>query len=119
MALLNDSKYGHSALGSLMRLSLLRSPKNPDPRADMGAHRIRYALMPHAAAVQDAGVPEEAAALNAPLLLLASLAAAPPARPAPTSLFSLPHCGAVLDAVKRAEDGSGDLILRLYECALT
>lgn len=30
VALLNDSKYGHAAEGSLLRLSLLRSPKAPD-----------------------------------------------------------------------------------------
>ncbi len=30
-----------------MRLSLLRSPKWPDPMADLGKHRIEYALYPH------------------------------------------------------------------------
>jgi alpha-mannosidase len=30
-----------------MRLSLLRSPKAPDGHADMGRHKIRYALLPH------------------------------------------------------------------------
>lgn len=47
VALLSDSKYGYSVQGSTMRLSLLRSPKNPDPTADMGLHKFRYALAPH------------------------------------------------------------------------
>src|SRR5262249_45387459 len=36
IALLNDSKYGHSCFGNELRLTLLRSPKSPDPEADMG-----------------------------------------------------------------------------------
>src|SRR5262249_19754751 len=70
VALLNDSKYGHAALGSTLRLSLLRSPKNPDPSADMGTHSIRWALAPHAGNFQEAGVIEQAADLNVPLLLV-------------------------------------------------
>ena len=30
-----------------MRLSLLRAPKAPDAHADMGHHKIRWAIMPH------------------------------------------------------------------------
>lgn len=47
VALLNDSKYGYSIHGNMMRLSLLRSPKSPDAHADMGHHHFRYALLPH------------------------------------------------------------------------
>lgn len=47
VSLLNDCKYGYSVQGNVMRLSLLRAPKNPDPQADMGAHKFRYALAPH------------------------------------------------------------------------
>lgn len=49
VALINDSKYGYSALGSVLSLSLLRAPKSPDPQCDMGYHEIRYALLPHLA----------------------------------------------------------------------
>jgi len=44
VSLINASKYGYDIKGNLMRLSLLRSPKYPDPFADMGKHSIRYAL---------------------------------------------------------------------------
>lgn len=114
VALLNDCKYGYATLGSTIRLSLLRSPKSPDPRADMGVHRMRYALVPHAGSLQDGGVLDEAASFNVPVLIVPPTAnAAPPAGIVP--YFWLPRCGVVLDAVKAAEDRSSDYILRLYE----
>ena len=48
VALLNDSKYGYACYGSELSLSLLRSPKDPDPLADIGDHHFAYALLPHA-----------------------------------------------------------------------
>ncbi|MDH7570868.1 MAG: glycoside hydrolase family 38 C-terminal domain-containing protein, partial [Armatimonadota bacterium] len=47
VALLNDCKYGYDVRGNVLRLSLLRAPKNPDPNADMGRHLFTYALYPH------------------------------------------------------------------------
>jgi hypothetical protein len=40
--------------GNLLRLTLLRSPKWPDPDADMGHHHFHYALYPHAGTWKDA-----------------------------------------------------------------
>ena len=36
VSIFNDSKYGFAVAGNLMRLSLLRAPKQPDGHADMG-----------------------------------------------------------------------------------
>ncbi len=47
VALLNDSKYGYMVHNNLLDLNLLRSPTNPDPDADMGAHLFTYSLFPH------------------------------------------------------------------------
>lgn len=47
VSILNDSKYGFATCGNLMRLSLLRAPKAPDAHADMGRHKIRWAVLPH------------------------------------------------------------------------
>ncbi|MCL4220829.1 MAG: hypothetical protein KJZ65_05625 [Phycisphaerales bacterium] len=47
VALLNDCKYGHSCHGSHMGLTLLRSPRTPDPQADVGEHTFTYSLMLH------------------------------------------------------------------------
>ena len=38
VSILNDSKYGFATVGNLMRLSLLRAPKEPDGHADMGKY---------------------------------------------------------------------------------
>lgn len=47
VSIINDSKYGFSTHGNLMRLSLLRSPKEPDAHADIGKHHFKYAIFPH------------------------------------------------------------------------
>lgn len=47
VSIINDCKYGFSTHGNLMRLSLLRSPKEPDAHADMGHHEFKYAMFPH------------------------------------------------------------------------
>ncbi|KAF3904555.1 Alpha-mannosidase [Orbilia brochopaga] len=47
VAILNDCKYGFAVSGNIMRLSLIRAPKAPDAHADMGHHKIRYAIAPH------------------------------------------------------------------------
>ncbi|HSD64979.1 MAG TPA: glycoside hydrolase family 38 C-terminal domain-containing protein, partial [Ignavibacteriaceae bacterium] len=47
VSLLNNSKYGYDVKNNVMRLSLLRSPKWPDPTADRGEHEIKYSLYPH------------------------------------------------------------------------
>ena len=46
VALMNDGRYGYSCMGSTLGLSLLRSPKEPDPEADMCCHTLTYSLMP-------------------------------------------------------------------------
>ena len=107
VALLNDCKYGYDIRDDVMRLTLIQSSTSPDPRADQGAHRFTYALLPHAA---DPGlVRTEARQLNTPVHVL-------PGRPK-TVGTPLVHCDAphvVLETVKPAEDGDG-FILRLYE----
>lgn len=47
VSVFNNSKYGASVHGNLMRLSLLRSAKAPDDKADMGTHDFSYAFYPH------------------------------------------------------------------------
>lgn len=53
VSILNDSKYGFATVGNVMRLSLLRAPKAPDAHADMKRHHIRWAIMPHAGALDE------------------------------------------------------------------
>ncbi len=67
LAVLDDGKYGRSAIGSVLGLSLLRSPCFPDSSADRGEHSFTYALMPHDGDWRAAGVDSEAEALREPL----------------------------------------------------
>lgn len=105
-ALLTDSKYGYSCLGGELRISLLRSPKSPDPEADMGRHEFAYALLPHAGGWQDAGVLAEAIRFNVSLVWTGGIGT--------RSLAAVDGERLVLDTVKRAEDDDR-IVLRLYE----
>jgi alpha-mannosidase len=108
-ALLNDGKYGHSAKGNVLGISLLRSSLYPDPLADEGEHRFTYALLPHPGDWTEAGVVQEAFALNSPLV-----AAPGGGSPREFGLVVGEGIELSLGSLKRAEDGRG-AILRLYE----
>jgi alpha-mannosidase len=109
VTLFNDCKYGGGAQGNTLRLSLLRSPKLPDPTADMGKHTFRYGLMPHSGSLQQAGVIRAGYDFNVPLLLRST-----DAQPAEISFFQIDQPGVVIDTVKKGED-SNAIIVRLYE----
>ncbi|TID31226.1 hypothetical protein CANINC_000169 [Pichia inconspicua] len=47
VSILNNNKYGGSVHGNVITLSLLRSPKYPDEKADIGDHYFEYAILPH------------------------------------------------------------------------
>lgn len=112
VALLNDSKYGHDIHEGVIRQTLLRSPKAPDPECDMGEHRFTYVLLPHKGSIRDADIVHHAYALNTSLRS-SYLHAAQEGVGQP--LAEVDTKDLVIEAVKRAEDGNG-IIVRLYEC---
>ena len=112
VALLNDGKYGHSATDNVLGISLLRSPMYPDPLADEGHHRFTYSLFPHQGDWTEAGVVEEALALNSPLFT--SVGAQDGRVAAESGLVSAEGVEVALGSLKMAEEGD-DVILRLYE----
>lgn len=114
VALLNDSKYGHDIHGNVIRMSLLRAPKAPDPECDMGVHRFSYTLMPHFGPFNYAGIVGAAYSLNAPLRHAFLTPAAGHDGTLPT-LVGCEDRNIVIETVKKAEDGNA-LIIRLYEC---
>jgi alpha-mannosidase len=114
VALLNDGKYGYDVRDDVLRLSLLRGPTAPDPECDQGRHRFTYALLPHAGDPFSGGVLEAAAALNTPLTVVPVPSGAGPLPPS-QSFVSVDDPAFVVVAVKRADDGTGDLVLRGYE----
>ena len=115
-ALVNDSTYGHDVTSAVradggttttVRLSLLRAPRYPDPDTDQGAHTLRYAFVP-GAAIADAV--REGYLINLPprRLRAAATASVPP-------LVAVDNEAVVTEAVKLADDQSGDVVIRLYE----
>jgi alpha-mannosidase len=115
LSVINNSKYGYDAVGNLLRLTLLRSPKWPDPEADMGHHHFHYALYPHAGTWKEALTVRHGYEFNYPLTAVVTTAHAG-ALPPSHSFISVGPENVVLTAVKKAEDAKG-LILRMYEWA--
>jgi alpha-mannosidase len=109
VAVLNDGRYGHGVQDGGIRVSLLRAAKYPDPVQDHGRHRVTISVMPHGAGLHE--VLREAEALNNPLRPVAPGSA----EDVPSPLVALDGDGVEISAVKRADDGSGDLIVRIYE----
>lgn len=114
VAMLNDCKYGHDTVGSTLRLTLLRSPKAPDPEADMGVHRFTYSILPHYGDFRRGGVIEQAYHLNAPARGLCLEPGRPGSLPKEQVWFATSREGVVIESVKKAEDEQA-LIVRLYE----
>jgi alpha-mannosidase len=114
VAIANASTYGHDVARTVrddggttttVRLSLLRAAKFPDPQADRGRHVLDVWIRP-AAGIAEA-VEEGYLANLAPRKVLG-------AHPA-EALVAVDNPALVIEAVKLAEDGSGDIIVRLYE----
>ncbi|PYH35738.1 alpha-mannosidase [Aspergillus neoniger CBS 115656] len=124
VSILNDSKYGFATCGNMMRLSLLRAPKAPDAHADMGHHRIRYAILPHAGPLDHRTI-RAGYSFNHPLAL--EPASGQEASDAFKSISLDGSPSLVLDTVKRGEDDEDvsrdelprragkSVILRIYE----
>ncbi|KPI27799.1 Alpha-mannosidase [Actinobacteria bacterium OV320] len=115
VAVINDSTYGHDVSRTVredggttttVRLSLVRAPRIPDPEADQGRHRFSYALLP-GASIEDAVA--EGYSLNLPLRV------ADAADTTPEPVVSVDGAGVTVEAVKLADDESGDVVVRLYE----
>lgn len=109
-ALLSADKYGFSAKGHILTLSLIRGPMYPDMLADEGSHRFTYALLPHDGAWWSPEVQAEAELISDPLRH------APTLRKDVVQPLSWSGLDLRLHALKRTEDGPGH-ILRLSECA--
>jgi len=112
VAVANDSTYGHDisraarpggGTTTTVRQSLLRAPVFPDPSADQGRHVLRTSV----GLTEDVlGAAEQGYRINLPLR----------AGTGPVVPLVVSGCRSIIvEAVKLAEDRSGDLIVRLYE----
>ncbi|MFT4217554.1 MAG: glycoside hydrolase family 38 C-terminal domain-containing protein [Micropruina sp.] len=112
VAFVNDSSYGFDVTrverdGQITqdaRFSLLRAPRYPDPRTDIGTQRMRVGVLVGAD-------PGEATAAGYRVNV--------PARrghgPSLPALIGVSAPGVLVSAVKLADDRSGDLVVRVYE----
>ena len=107
-ALLNDCKYGLSVEGNSINLSLLRSPIHPDPAADKRINRFSYALYAWEGEDGLAGLQRQAYELNVGATLAKGAGGS-------GSLMKIEQPNIFVEALKPAEDESGDLVLRVYE----
>ncbi|MFF0853957.1 alpha-mannosidase [Streptomyces sp. NPDC003280] len=116
VALVNDSTYGHDVTRTVrtdgdrgttttVRASLLRAPRFPDPETDQGVHRFRHALVP-GATVADAV--REGWRINLPERRVTGAREVAP-------LVTVDDDAVVVTAVKLADDGSGDVVVRFHE----
>ena len=117
IALLNQTKYGHSYFKGDLRLTLMRAAGNPDIYPNLGKFNISYSLFPHAGDWKN-GVWAEDDDFNVPVY-----AAEPPSlalikahatRPEEESFFSVSPANVVLSGIKKAEEGE-ELIVRIFE----
>ena len=115
VAVLNNGRYGHHVFDGAVRVSLARAATYPDPNADRGHHEVTLAIRPHGAGLAD--VRAAAARLNSPVRAVTGPSAVASPTPAVTitGADGWPALGVGVDAVKLADDGSGDLVVRLHE----
>ncbi len=109
VAVLNDGRYGHALFDGAVRVSLARAARYPDPDPDKGRHDVTVSLLPHGPGL--AGVVAEAERLDLPVRVVTDGTSA--AVPAP--VVNVTGDGVEVDAVKLADDESGDLVVRLHE----
>jgi len=114
VAVVNDSTYGHDinrtaredgGTTTTIRTSLIRAPRFPDPHTDQGVHVVNHAL------VVGAGIPEaieEGYRINLPERIVSGAAGADP-------ILAVDNGNVIVEAVKLADDQSGDVVVRLYE----
>ncbi|MFF0750586.1 alpha-mannosidase [Streptomyces sp. NPDC004267] len=115
VALVTASTYGHDVTRTVraadhgttttVRASLLRAPRFPDPHTDQGPHRFHHALVP-GATIGDAV--REGYRINLPERRVPGTAEVAP-------LVSVGDEAVVVSALKLADDGSGDVVVRVYE----
>ncbi|KZE90593.1 alpha-mannosidase [Microbacterium sp. TNHR37B] len=114
VAIVNERTYGFDArrMGdgegrswTRLRASLLTSSRYPDPEADRGEHEFAFVIVPAPDPVDAVEAANGVAAEGGPVRGRCVAALACSSEP-----------GVVVETVKMAHDGSGDVIVRLYEC---
>jgi alpha-mannosidase len=115
-AIINDCKHGYSAEKNTLRLSLIRSSYNPDPRPNDRPQTARWIFQPHTGDWKQADLIRESEAFNHPLWATQVRANPAGTLPAEMSFLSAGADDVIVTGVKKAEDDD-DLVVRFYESA--
>ena len=111
VAILDNGRYGHALQHGGIRITLQKAARFPDPTADRGRHTCTLAVFPHGPGLTS--VVREAERLNLPLRVVAGTARHVGSLPAP--VVTVGGANVEVSAVKLADDGCGDFIVRLHE----
>lgn len=114
VSIINNSKYGYSLGENEIKMTLLTSPKYPNPEADMGRHTIAYSLFAHDGNARKGNVVNEAYKFNQPLTAVSVIGKG--SLENEFSLVNISSGTVIAETVKQAEDGSG-IIVRFYQSA--
>lgn len=106
--ILNDCKYGISMRDGALELTLLRAGACPDMKADNRLHIFTYGITAWKGSFEECRIAEQGYEINEQPLVFEGTASA-------FSLAVTDRSHIMIDTVKMAEDGSGDLVFRLYE----
>ena len=108
-AILADGPRGYDIRGDELQLTVLRSPKFPDPEADLGHQHLQWSVSLLDGDPITNGIENTAALMAHPVRILDGVPRVP------ASVISLDVPGALISAVKPADDGSDDIIVRIWE----
>jgi alpha-mannosidase len=131
VSLLNDCRYAFDIEGSRLRMTVVRGIPDLSPEADVGEHRLDYAIYPHGGDWHEGDTVRQGWAFNMPLIARQTLRRAGVIAPwiarginhamPPTFGFLDVHAeNVVLTAFKLEQEDWGPgspLIVRLYETA--
>jgi alpha-mannosidase len=107
-AVLNDCKYGVNVDDNEIGLTLLKSATAPDMHADKGLQRFTYAFHCWNGSFDESNVVRQGYELNVPVSVQEGDGGS-------ASLLQVDAPNVIVETVKPAEDGSGDVVVRLYE----
>jgi alpha-mannosidase len=115
-SLLNDSKYGFDVKGNTVRMTLVRTSYNPDPKPDQKVHEIKYSVYPHKNGWKEALTFRKGYEVNHPLkaFVIADRLVSKECASEETSFLQVKPDNVVVSCVKLAED-SENCIVRLYD----
>ncbi|MDD5672908.1 MAG: glycoside hydrolase family 38 C-terminal domain-containing protein [Chitinivibrionales bacterium] len=108
-AVLNDCKYGINIEGNSINLTLLKAALGPDHTADRGLQQFTYSFYFWNGTFNESDIVRQAYDLNCPVVVQAGSAQT-------RSIVNVDAANIIVETIKPAEDGSGDIVLRLYEC---